>query len=64
MQLHETAQKDALRILIHNIWQYLEVLAAEIDTSITGRRLIRVFERLQALRGLPQVLRLDNGPSS
>jgi len=39
-----------------------EVLAVEIDTSITGRRLIRVFERLQASRGLPPVLRVDNGP--
>jgi len=39
-----------------------EVLAVEIDTSITGRRLIRVFERLQASRGLPQILRCDNGP--
>ena len=39
-----------------------EVLAVEIDTSITGHRLIRVFERLQASRGLPQVLRVDNGP--
>ena len=39
-----------------------EVLAVEIDTSITGRRLIRVFERLQFSRGLPAVLRCDNGP--
>ena len=39
-----------------------EVLAIEIDTSITGRRLIRVFERLQSSRGLPKVLRVDNGP--
>jgi putative transposase len=39
-----------------------ESLAVEIDTSITGRRLIRVFERLQIERGLPQRLRVDNGP--
>lgn len=39
-----------------------EVLAIEIDTSITGKRLIRVFERLQKERGLPDVLRVDNGP--
>jgi putative transposase len=39
-----------------------ECLAVEIDTSITGRRLIRVFERLRAERGLPDVLRTDNGP--
>ena len=39
-----------------------EVLAIEIDTSITAKRLIRVFERLQKERGLPHVLRVDNGP--
>jgi putative transposase len=39
-----------------------ECLGVEIDTSITGRRLIRVFERLQKERGLPRVLRTDNGP--
>lgn len=40
-----------------------EVLQVEIDTSITGKRLIRVFERLRLDRGLPDVLRVDN-PSS
>jgi putative transposase len=39
-----------------------EVLAVEIDTSITGRRLIRVFDHLRSWRGLPNVLRVDNGP--
>jgi putative transposase len=39
-----------------------EGLAIEIDTSLTGRRLIRVFERLRQERGLPDVLRVDNGP--
>jgi transposase InsO family protein len=38
-----------------------ECLAVEIDTSLTGRRLIRVFERLRNERGLPDVLRVDNG---
>ena len=38
-----------------------EALDIEIDTSITGLRLIRVFERLKAERGLPDVLRVDNG---
>ena len=33
-----------------------------IDTSITGQRLIRVFERLRLERGLPDILRTDNGP--
>ena len=39
-----------------------EALHIEIDTSITSMRLVRVFERLQAEHGLPQVLRTDNGP--
>lgn len=39
-----------------------EGLAIEIDTSLTGARLIRVFERLKAERGLPDLLRVDNGP--
>lgn len=34
----------------------------EVDTAITSERLIRVFERLRKERGLPQVLRTDNGP--
>ena len=39
-----------------------EALAIEIDTSITGRRLIRVLDRLRVTRGLPARLRVDNGP--
>jgi len=39
-----------------------EALKVEIDTSITGKRLIRIFERLRLERGLPDVLRTDNGP--
>ena len=39
-----------------------EALAIEIDTSLRAARLIRVFERLKAERGLPDLLRVDNGP--
>ena len=39
-----------------------EVLQIEVDTSITGKRLIQIFERLLLERGLPDVLRVDNGP--
>ena len=39
-----------------------EGVAIEIDTSITSRRLVRVFEQLKAERGLPAILRVDNGP--
>jgi putative transposase len=39
-----------------------EALAIEIDTSLPSLRLVRVFEQLKAERGLPDVLRTDNGP--
>lgn len=39
-----------------------ECLAAEVDTSITGARVVRVLERLREFRGLPQILVMDNGP--
>lgn len=39
-----------------------EALHIEIDTSLTSERLMRVFEHLRKERGLPQVLRTDNGP--
>lgn len=39
-----------------------EAVAIEIDTSLTAKRLIRVFERLKVTRGLPDILRVDNGP--
>ena len=39
-----------------------EALAIEIDTSVPSQRLVRVFQQLKAERGLPDVLRTDNGP--
>ncbi len=39
-----------------------KVVHIEVDTSITSERLMRVFERLRQERGLPQVLRTDDGP--
>lgn len=41
-----------------------EAVAIETDTSLTARRLIRVFERLRVTRGLLDILRVDNGLSS
>jgi putative transposase len=37
-------------------------LAIEIDTSLTAERVIRAMEQLKTWRGIPQALRLDNGP--
>ena len=39
-----------------------ECLAIETDTSIGGVRVVRVLEMLRDLRGLPNAIRLDNGP--
>lgn len=39
-----------------------EAVAIEIDTSLRGQRLIRLFERIKAERSLPDMLRVDNGP--
>lgn len=35
--------------------------AIEADFSLTGERVVRVLERLAAIRGLPRVIRVDNG---
>lgn len=39
-----------------------EAIHIEVDTSITSRRLVRIFEQIRQERPLPQVLRTDNGP--
>jgi putative transposase len=39
-----------------------EALAIEIDTSLRADRIRRVLDRIEAERGLPDVLRVDNGP--
>jgi len=39
-----------------------ECLAAEVDTSLPGARVVRVLERLRERRGLPEVMVTDNGP--
>jgi putative transposase len=39
-----------------------ECVAIEVDTSLGGLRVVRVLDRLAALRGLPRVIVTDNGP--
>ncbi len=34
----------------------------EVDTSIGGKRVVRVLDRLAFLRGLPESITIDNGP--
>ena len=39
-----------------------EVLAIEIDTSLSSKRVIRTLERIIEHRGMPVTIRTDNGP--
>lgn len=39
-----------------------ECLAIEVDTSLPGRRVVSVLERLAEMRGLPKSITVDNGP--
>ena len=39
-----------------------ECLVIEVDTSITGQRVVAVLALLVAMRGKPQSIRIDNGP--
>lgn len=39
-----------------------ECLAIEVDTSLSGMRVVRVLEELKQKRGLPRQIRSDNGP--
>lgn len=39
-----------------------ESLVIEVDTSLTGQRVVRVLERLSEMQGLPEYIRVDNGP--
>ena len=39
-----------------------EVLHIEVDTSLPTTRLIRSLEYLREFRGLPKMIRVDNGP--
>ena len=39
-----------------------ECLAIEVDTSLPGKRVVSVLDRLAQSRGLPQSVTVDNGP--
>jgi len=39
-----------------------EILAIEADTSLPALRVIRALEKLEMHRGLPEMIRVDNGP--
>jgi putative transposase len=39
-----------------------ECPAIEVDTSLGGRRVVGVLERLADIRGMPEIITVDNGP--
>lgn len=39
-----------------------ECLSIEVDTSLPAERVVRALEQLKSWRGLPQQIRVDNGP--
>lgn len=39
-----------------------ECPAIEVDTSLGGRRVVSVLDRLGEIRGLPETITIDNGP--
>lgn len=39
-----------------------QCLAIEVDTSLPGRRVVNVLQRLAETRGLPKTVTVDNGP--
>lgn len=55
---------DGRRVRLLNIMDDFsrEMLILEIDTSLPALRLIRALERLKETRGIPEMIRVDNGP--
>jgi putative transposase len=39
-----------------------EFLSVEVDRSLSSHRVVRVLQELEATRGLPESIRVDNGP--
>lgn len=55
---------DGRRIRLLNIIDDYnrEVLRIETDTTLPTARVIRVLEQIESYRGLPKMIRVDNGP--
>ena len=58
----QLADGRVFRLLVIMDVHSRECLVLEVDTSIGGRRVARVLDRLKEQRGLPVVLGSDNGP--
>ena len=53
-------QRFRLLTIVDNMSR--ESPAIEVDRSLTGQRVVAVLERVAAVRGLPQIIQVDNGP--
>lgn len=55
---------DGRRVRLLNIMDDFsrEMLILEIDTSLPALRLLRALDRLKESRGVPEMIRVDNGP--
>ena len=57
--LYNGTRFRVLNILDEGIREALDIV---IDTSLPAARLVRVLEQLRAERGVPKMIRVDNGP--
>ncbi len=58
----QTADARVLKVLTITDEFTKTALAIEVERSITGDHLVRVLDRLTAVHGYPQYIRMDNGP--
>jgi len=61
-RLHKRCPVSRFRLFNVNDDFNRESVTIEVDTSLRSERLGRVFERIEAEHGLPDMLRVDNGP--
>ena len=57
--LYNGVRFRVLNILDEGVREALDIV---IDTSLPASRVVRTLEQLKAERGLPQMIRVDNGP--
>jgi len=61
--VHDTLASGRTTRSLNVIDEYTgENLAIEIDSTLPSRRVISVLDRVIAERGLPEVVKTDNGP--
>lgn len=58
-QLYSGTRYRVLNIIDEGVREALDIA---VDTSITARRVVRTLEQLKSQRGVPEAIRVDNGP--